>query len=243
MKYVNSFILLIFVFSSLYSITTEDLIKETSERYGKYKIENYIIKTDHIYSLPGMSQMVSHQTLYKKRNKVRIETTMDMGETSMKTLFIGDGENMYFISGGQTQTMPYDLSKLKEDYFWWQNLEPNEIEIEGEDNVDDHICYVVSFLKNDNVDKMWIDENNFLLIKEEKTSPNIGKVCVILKDYKIHDHIYFPYKMEIYMDTLKVGEVKTVSIETGINIPDSLFVLPNSKDESLNDIMDKMMNE
>ncbi len=242
MRYIKTLFMIIFFLSSLYAITPEELLRKANKKYGKYKIENYVIETNQIYSFPGMPQMTSHQVLYKKGNKIRIETDIDMGETPMKTLFIGDGKNMYFISGGQTQTMPYDSTKLKEDYFWWEYIKPHDIKIEGEEKIDNYACYVLS-VNNNNIDKIWVGKDNFLVRKEEKNDPNIGKVYVILSDYRVYDNLYFPYKMDIYMDTLRIGDVKTLSIKTGININDSLFVVPENKDESLKDMMNDMMDD
>jgi len=232
-----------------------NLVKKAKTKYAKFEQvikDMKIVKETKI--IGNETGMISESKVFKKGKKFRVETTMQMPQSSsmpggMKTIVIYDGKDTWMISSmmGRRKLSDEDSRKYQREEDWWKTL--SDAKITDTEMIGKHKCYVIK-IKNEEeagFSKIWLDKKLLNLIKAEAKGKDGSTMVWINSDFrKIKGEWEMPYKTEIYANgkLFTVSTVKSLVINKGIS--DNLFNPDKVKMEgpsNMQEMMKKAMEQ
>jgi len=215
--------------------------EEAKVKYDRFEqeIKDMTVIQEMKFTIPE-GEMRSENTLFRKGEKFRTDTTMNMpgGVGEMQTIIIFDGKDTWVISSflGKKKVSGEEEKQYSMNRNWWEWI-PEKAKIVGSEKVSKRKCYVVEIYdqKDSPLTKMWLDEKALMLVKGEGTGAQ-GKTATWLNsDFKkIKGDWEIPYKTEMYVDgeIMSTSTVKSVKINEGLS--DDLFNPNEVKVKGLN---------
>lgn len=174
---------------------------------------------------------------FKAPDKVRLEFTMQ-GMTAVQAF---DGETgwsvMPFMGKTEPEEMAEDQVKQLKDQADFKGVlfdyeaKGHTVELVGTEEVDGTPAYKLKVNRKDgDVDYIYLDEEFFVEFKTEsirEVQGNEVTVTMVIGDYKEVDGLLFAHSMEMAFGGGETQQVITIdSIETGIDLPDERFAMP-----------------
>ena len=173
---------------------------------------------------------------------------MPPGMEDITTTIIFNGNKMWMIMpfAGKVEVPIKDQLKQQMHMNWWESISTN-MEITGTDSVDGIDCYVLESKVKDSVtgfDKIWLEEQDFVIVKSEAKGPNGQEYVMKATDIRLIDNKWkFPYRMRMYIDGNLISDVRTKSIQINQNISETLFDPNSIEAPSMNDMMQNIMKQ
>jgi outer membrane lipoprotein-sorting protein len=206
-----------------------------------------------VHMQTGQTEMKQESELFRKGNKFRMNSVMDMGGAQgmpqgmpkMETIILHDGTNTWMIS-------PFTGKKMlseNEAGPYRSHQDPSAFlenaEVIGSENVNGRDCYIVKTSAEGGSVTLWLDKKSLVTVQGE-TGEGETKVRWMHSDFrKVKGDWEVPFKTEMYQgeQLLSVVEVKNVSVNTGLS--DDLFD-PNRvevKGMDMQSMMQQMMSQ
>ena len=240
---------------------TQDLpsiLKEAEAKYAKFEEEiKDMTIVQEMKMVTSEGEMVSEMQMLKKGKKFRIETTIEVPESSetpegmggIETIIIYDGEDTWMISPfmGKKKLSGDEEKQYQRERNWWE-LVSEKAEIVGTEKVGKRVCYVVEIKEEEEFPftKVWLDKTDLVLIKSESKKPEEKTVLLVYSDFrKIKGDWEMPYKSKIYVDGEPTTTFVVKSLEINKGLSDDLFdpdkVKVKIKGLDIQEMMRKMM--
>ena len=232
-------ILCLFVTGNVFAITWDELKAQIEAKYGTFSDEikdMEMIMESETKGVEGMEGAgPSEIKMYKKGEKFRMETKMNMPEGTGMPPGMGEIKNIIIFDGKDTwtinqftgkQKLPSDAdSPMKGRISWWEDL-PENGKIIGSEKVGDRDCYIVEAWSKENKDdkiKGWVDKNALLLIQMEFQGGEGKTFKVVNSDFKKVEKWEMPYTIEVFSGGKLMTKtiIKTLNINQGLS--DDLF--------------------
>jgi len=239
---------IIFLFIPLAGIckdSKEHILSILNERYAKSseKVSNLVI-TERI-EYPGNKLIpYSDLTIYKKKQKIRLEIETNSQEKS-KNIFIFDGNEYYQIYAGFTKKVSLEnLEKVESKHVDFENSWIKEIISEGtnfsqvkEGNVS---YYLFSGKKNNRFYELWMDKKFYIPYKiicydTEHASDKLK--IIITRHTNLMDCLYIPLEILIHTNNILAAKTKVIKINTDFEIPESYFKVDNNQKVEIKTIL------
>ncbi len=244
MRLVKTLAALVLVAAPLTAQSLDDVLaKYYDARGGKDKIA--AVQTAKITGKQVYGPQEVPFTIYWKRpNEIRFEFTMQ-GLTGVQAY---DGKTAWMVMPFLGKTDPEemtgdDLKQIVENadmiegpLFNWKE-KGHKVELVGEDTIEGTPAWKLKLTrKNGDVDTIWLDKDAYLEINSESTVKRGDQEIQMESstgDYKEVDGILFPFSMQQKPKGAPQGGTLTINkIELGVDVPDSLFVMPEKKAEA-----------
>lgn len=229
-------ILCFFVTLNISAITWDELKIEIEKKYAGFSNEikdmEILMKTES----KEMKEMApSEIKTFKKGDKLRIETKMNMPEGSnmpaemggMTNILIFDGTDLWTINkfAGKKKLPSDTYVGTKDQLNWWEDL-PEKGEIIGSEKIGDRDCYIVETWNEkdkDNKIKGWVEKNTLLLIKMESKSSKDKTFMVINSNFQKVKEWELPYTTEVFTDGNLMAKTTITSLDINKGLSDDLF--------------------
>ncbi|NIM03895.1 outer membrane lipoprotein-sorting protein [bacterium] len=251
---------LVLTVSQVFAQDLSKLLKELEAKYAKFEEEIKDMTTvQEIKVVTPEGEMASEMEMFRKGEKFRMDTTMDMSQApdmpegmgEMKTIIIYDGKNTWMISSftGKKKKLSGEVEKqYQKERNWWE-LISEKAKIVGTEKVDKRECYVVEIEdKEYPFTRLWLDKRNLVMVKGESKGTEGETILLIHSDFKkIKADWELPYKTEMYADgkLMSTSLVKSLKINKGLS--DDLFdpnkVKIQRKGYGMREMMKEMMRE
>jgi outer membrane lipoprotein-sorting protein len=188
--------------------------------------------------------LTTKMDVMKKGVKFRVDALMNMPgmDKEMKSTIIYDGKDTWMMSAlmGKQKITGDIQSQYQPEKDWWGLLSKNA-KVKGIEVIDKRKCYVIEFEKDSPFERLWLDQENLVLIKGESEITQGQNMMWIYSDFKkIKDEWEFPYKTKIFVNDQLVSDVVIKSLEINTGLRDELFDPDKIEIEKLD--MDEMMN-
>ena len=232
----------------------EEAIRLQYEEFTKSMQDMHMIQDISAYMPQG--EMKTESDIFIKGNKMRMDSKMSMpdnvkmppGMEDITTTIIFNGNKMWMIMpfAGKVEVPIKDQLKQQMHMNWWESISTN-MEIIGTDSIDGIDCYVLESKVKDSVtgfDKIWLEEQDFVIVKSEAKGPNGQEYVMKATDIRLIDNKWkFPYRMRMYIDGNLISDVRTKSIQINQNISETLFDPNSIEAPSMNDMMQNIMKQ
>ena len=192
------------------------------------KIQSMLIKSE----LITMNGKIPVTTYLKRPNMLRVETVED----GKKKITAYDGKTGWCVDPGATGITPKELTGAKLDetkfladmdgYFFCYKEKHREVTLEGKEKILNKDAFKIK-CKISPIDSQYVflDAKNFLIVKVVKPDAIKGDKETYLSDYRKVNGANLPFKFEINEPHSRTFQI-IKSIETGIDLPDSIFTMP-----------------
>jgi outer membrane lipoprotein-sorting protein len=228
--------LCLFVTGNVFALTWDELKVKIEKKYAGFSDEvkdmEILMKTES----KEMKEMVpSEIKTFKKGDKLRIETKMNMPEGAgmpaemggMTNIIIFDGTDLWMINTFTgKQKLPSDTyAGTKDQLNWWEDL-PEKGEIVGSEKIGDRDCYIVeTWNEKDKDDKIkgWVEKNTLLLIKMESKSSKDKTFTVINSNFQKVKEWELPYTTEVFTNGDLMTKTTIISFDINKGLSDDLF--------------------
>jgi len=244
-----------------FTTDVSSILKEAEAKYAKFEEEiKDMTIVQEIKTVTSEGEITSEMKMLKKGEKFRIETTIEVPESSetpegmggmggMETIIIYDGEDTWMISPfmGKKKLSGDEEKQYQRERNWWE-LISEKAEIVGTEKVGKRVCYVVEIKEEEEFPftKVWLDKADLVLIKSESKKPEEKTVLLVHSDFrKIKGDWEMPYKSKIYVDGEPTTTFVVKSLEINKRLSDDLFdpdkVKVKIKGLDIQEMMRKMM--
>lgn len=221
--------------------TVDELVEKNFEAKGGRELLQSIktMKSFGKYSMMGMDFPF---TVYNKRpDKFRLEASFQ-GMTMVQAT---DGTTAWTISPFSGETEPREMSRLEAlsvetqsdmDGLLGDYKEKGwELTLAGKEDMEGTEVYHLNLKISDtiNVD-IYLDAEYYLEVKTTSNVSYEGKEIVseiFLSDYKEVDGMMVPFSMEVHQGPQQASTIVIDSLQTNVEIPDDIFVMPEPKAE------------
>ena len=247
---------LVLTVSQVFPQDLSRLLKKLEAKYTNFEEEIKDMTTvQEMKVVTPEGEMASEMEMFRKGEKFRMDTTMDMSQApdmpegmgEMKTIIIYDGKNIWMISsftGKKKKLSGEDEKQYQRERNWWK-LISEKAKIVGTEKVGKRECYVMKIEdKEYPFTRLWLDKRNLVLVKGESKGREGETILLINSDFKkIKGDWEMPYKTEIYGDgkLISTSLVKSLKINKGVS--DDLFDPNKVKIEKKGFGMREMMKE
>lgn len=183
-------------------------------------------------------------TIYWKRpNKVRVEFTLQ-GMTGIQAYdgtkgwmvmpFMGKPDPEA-ITGDDLKQLEQQADMIEGPLFNWKD-KGNQVELVGKEPVEGTDCWKLKVVrKNGEISYVYLDAESMLQIKAEgkiKRGDQEFEIESSIGDYKETGGLVMPHSVEQKPKGAPAGSMITFEkIELGADVPDSLFAMPEKKEE------------
>lgn len=192
------------------------------------KIETMQITSEIIQA----SGKIEVTTYFKRPDKMRMEFKGG-GETKITAY---DGKVAWCIDPDATGLTPKELTGAALDetkfmadldgYFFCYRERKHTVTLEGKEKVLNKDAFKIKCkISPTDSSYVYLDAKNYLIVKVVKINPVKGDKETYLSNYKKVEGVNFPFKFEIIEPNSRSFQV-IKSIKTGMNLPDSMFVMP-----------------
>jgi hypothetical protein len=111
-------------------------------------------------------------------------------------------------------------------YFFCYREKKHTVTLEGKEKVLNRNAYKIKCkLSPTDSSYVFLDAKNYLIVKIVKLNKQKGDKETYLSNYKKVNGVNFPFKFEIITPNSRTFQI-IKSIKTGMDLPDSLFVMP-----------------
>ena len=219
-----------------FTTDVSSILKEAEAKYAKFEEEiKDMTIVQEIKTVTSEGEITSEMKMLKKGKKFRIETTIEVPESSetpegmggIETIIIYDGEDTWMISPfmGKKKLSGDEEKQYQRERNWWE-LVSEKAEIVGTEKVGKRVCYVVEIKEEEEFPftKVWLDKTDLVLIKSESKKPEEKTVLLVHSDFrKIKGDWEMPYKSKIYVDGEPTTTFVVKSLEINKGLSDDLF--------------------
>lgn len=213
-----------FVPYSVCGITSRQLNKMLQERISKFDevVKDLIMEVETTLLREGKEVGWSTSKVFRKANKVRIETTMKgiRGDKSLSSTMVYDGEDAWVITPTGRAIKIEDILKEQIDP---ARFIPAGAKVLGEEKIDNRNCYVVEYTEFRMAYKLWIDKSRLIPLKMEigpKGEEDIPPTIILFKDYRKVKGIWgLPFEtiVESSPDTIAIYRIKRLKVNKGVD--------------------------
>lgn len=227
-RFLISALLILAVFSFVYSETGEDILKKIRSEYcgaEKQIKTTEMEQTITVYS--GKDKIVTTSKMQRKGEKFRMEITLPSqeGGQPMVTTVLFDGKDTWSLLPfvGKQKLSDKDSKQYEDekDGNWWESLE--DLEYAGDEKVNGEDCYVL-VKKEEGVEttRMWLNKAGLYPMKSE-TALDKDKFTTLYSDVKTIEGYKMPFKYSIYEKEKLMSEVEIKSMKINTELKDELF--------------------
>jgi outer membrane lipoprotein-sorting protein len=234
-------IMIAVVLSGMWTLTRAQTVDEIIKDYAKAmggadKIK--AIKTMKVEGKFIRQSIEAAVTIWAKHpNMMKIEVVF--GGQKMITAY--DGKTAWMINPFTGSTEPREISKEEaEDLAGTADMvndplidyekKGHKIELIGKEDMEGTGVFKLKLTRiNNKVSTMYIDTENYILLKTSETRERSGQqytADMAYGDYKPVAGVMMPHAMESYMNNQAVGSITIDSFEPNIKLEDSFFKMP-----------------
>jgi len=228
------FVLCLSTTGNVFALDWDGLKSKIEAKYKGFSAEvkdMEIVMESEVKGMEGMEGAgPSEIKMFKKGEKYRMETKMNMpegtgmptGMKDIKNIMIFDGKDLWTVNQFTgKQKLPADANVSGKDQIsWWEDM-PTKGKIIGSEKVGNRDCYVVETWDEKNKDskvKAWVEKTTLLLMKMESESADGKTFTVVNSNFKKVSKWQMPYTTEIFTG----GKLMTKTTITTFNINKSL---------------------
>jgi outer membrane lipoprotein-sorting protein len=237
---------------NIFAMNWDELKSKIEAKYATFSDEIKDMEMVMESETKGMEDLgPSEIKMFRKGDKYRIETKMNVPEGSgmpagmgdMKNIMIFDGKDLWTINQFTgKQKLSSDVNAVGKDQMnWWKDM-PKKGKIIGSEKVGDRDCYVVeasnedidtSSIRGDEENKIkgWIEKETFLLVQMEFQGAKEETFKVVNSNFKKVKQWEIPYKTEVFTGGKLISEntIKTLDINKGLS--DDLFDVDKASED------------
>jgi zinc protease len=255
MKYTRAAVLsafLVFLTAVSFAEDFSGVLNKIKNHYASFDQKvNDMTMTQEMKIDAGGRPMVQVGELYKKKNKFRMNSKLDLSGqqvpeemAKMETTIIFDGKNTWMISPFLGKKM---MPKQEARHYASQQAASflgDNAKITGVENMEGRDSYVVENVTADGEKiKLWLDKNSYQLIAGEVQDEN-GPIRWTYSDFRnVPGAGEMPYKTVVTQNGKTISTVTIDSVKVNTGLSDDLFNPDNvsSKGFDMQSMMQSMM--
>jgi outer membrane lipoprotein-sorting protein len=239
--FIFSLIFMVMVPGYLCAITSEELSKLLKDRATQFDntIQDLVMEVETILLKDGKEVGRSRSKVFRKGDKVRIESTMETPhEEGILSTMVYDGENAWILTPMGKAIKIEDIPKEQIDP---TRFIPQDARILGEERIDDQVCYVVEYTEFRMAYKLWIERSRLIPLRMEiapEGEEDIPPTIISFKDYRKVEGLWgLPYKtiVESSPHTKAISYIKRLEVNKGVD--EALFEVKAQETEAITDIL------